>query len=89
MSADELERYSKLVSNQRSKLSIPQKMEMYGLWRVATQGKCTLKQPSRTNLLQYRKWTAWKKYEHLTQQDARELFVEKAKAIIKKSPSKL
>lgn len=89
MSAEEFERYTKLVSNLQSNLSIPEKIEMYGLWCVATQDKCTHKQPSRANLVKYSKWTAWKKYEHLGQKKARELFVEKAKTIVNKYPSRL
>lgn len=89
MSAEEFERYSKLVSPLRSKMSIPQKIEMYGLWCVASRGKCTRKQPYRTNLLEYGKWSAWKKYEHLGQKRARELFVAKAKALMTRYPSKL
>ncbi|GET92325.1 acyl-coa binding protein, putative [Leishmania tarentolae] len=89
MSTDKFEQYAKLVSNLRSNLSIPQKIEMYGLWCVATRDKCTQKQPSRTNMVKYGKWAAWKKYEHLGQQKARELFVEKAQAIVAKYSSKL
>ncbi|CAG9582137.1 putative acyl-CoA binding protein [Leishmania major strain Friedlin] len=89
MSAEEFERYTKSVSDLRSNLSIPQKIEMYGLWCVATRGKCTLKQPSRANMVEYGKWAAWKKYEPLGQQKARELFIEKAKTIVAKYPSKL
>ncbi|KAG5468304.1 hypothetical protein LSCM1_02283 [Leishmania martiniquensis] len=89
MSAEEFERYSKLLSPLRSKLSMQQKIEMYGLWCVATRDKCTRAQPSRRNLVDYGKWAAWKKYEHLGTEKARGLFVEKAKAIMTKNSSKL
>ncbi|KAK7196824.1 acyl-CoA binding protein [Novymonas esmeraldas] len=89
MSAEEFEKYSKLVSPMRARLSMAQKVEMYGLWCVASRGKCTQKQPYRTNLLEYGKWVAWKKYEHLGQSKARELFVAKAKAIMSRGLSRL
>ncbi|KAG5468723.1 hypothetical protein CUR178_01558 [Leishmania enriettii] len=89
MSAEEFERYSKLLSPLRSKLSIQQKIEMYGLWCVAARDQCTSKQPSRTNPVKYGKWAAWKKFEHLGKEKARELFVQKAKAIMATHPSKL
>lgn len=89
MSASEFEKYEGLVAKVRSKLSIPQKIEMYGLWCVATRGACTRKQPSRARLLEYGKWAAWKKYEHLGKDRARERFVEKAKELLTKTSSKL
>ncbi|KAG5493997.1 hypothetical protein JKF63_01830 [Porcisia hertigi] len=89
MSTEECERYSRLVFPLRSKMSVSQKIEMYGLWCVAQHGKCTRKQPSRAKILEYGKWAAWKKYEPVGQKRARELFVEKAKAFLVQYPSKL
>lgn len=89
MPVNEFEKYERLVSPLRSKLSIPQKIEMYGLWCVAKRGRCTRRQPFRANLLEYGKWKAWKKYEYLSQEKARELFIAKSKALLKNHMSKL
>ncbi|KPA82332.1 putative acyl-CoA binding protein [Leptomonas pyrrhocoris] len=89
MSAAEFEKYEKLISPLRSKLSISQKIEMYGLWCVAARGKCTRRQPFRANLLEYGKWKAWKRYENLSQEEARAQFIAKSKALLKSHSSKL
>lgn len=89
MSVSEFDKYEKLVSPLRSKLSIPQKIEMYGLWCVAKRGKCTRRQPFRANLLEYGKWKAWRKYEHLSQEQAREQFIAKSKSLLRSYMSKL
>ncbi|CAD2214555.1 acyl-coa binding protein [Angomonas deanei] len=83
---EEFAKFEKSMATIRSKLSIPQKIEMYGLWCVATRGKCDRPQPSRARLLEYGKFKAWKKYEHLTQDEAKKKFIERAKSIL---PSKL
>ncbi|KAL7696058.1 acyl-CoA binding protein [Lotmaria passim] len=89
MSVAEFEKYVKLLSPLQSKLTIPQKIEMYGLWCVAKRGKCTRCQPFRGNMLEYGKWKAWKKYEHLSQEKARDEFIAKAKTLLKSQMSKL
>ncbi|EPY32304.1 acyl-coa binding protein [Strigomonas culicis] len=54
---------------------------MYGLWCVATRGKCDRKQPSRARLLEFGKYKAWKKFEHLSMDDAKKKFIERAKTL--------
>lgn len=78
---DEFPKWEKVMGERRSKMSIPNKIEMYGLWCVSTRGACTRPRPSRTRLLEYGKWAAWKKYEHLGQENARKRFVERARVI--------
>lgn len=82
---DEFAKWEKVMGEKRSKMSIPQKIEMYGLWCVATRGKCTRPKPSPVRLLEYGKWSAWKKYEHLGQEAAKKRFVERAKSIFAES----
>ncbi|CCW60665.1 unnamed protein product [Phytomonas sp. EM1] len=85
--SDEFERYEKLIGDKkiRSNMSLSQKIEIYGLWCVAARGKCTRPKPSRMRLVEYGKWAAWKKYEHLGKDKARKIFVERAKEILGKS----
>lgn len=84
--SDDFEKMEKLMSdkNLRAKMSIPQKIEIYGLWCVAKRGKCTRPQPSRLRPLDYGKWVAWRKYEHLSQEEAKMQFLAKAKVILSK-----
>lgn len=81
---EEFQRLEKAIGTIRAKLSIKQKIEFYGLWCVATRGKCTIPAPSRANLLAYGKYRAWKNSEHLSSQEAKKRFVEKARPIVAK-----
>lgn len=82
---DEFDRYEKLMGDTkiRSSLSLADKKKMYGLWCVATRGRCTQNEPSRLRLLAHGKWAAWKKYENISKEEARSRFVAEARQLMK------
>eukprot|EP00796_Vickermania_ingenoplastis_P007288 gene7288-5131_t len=81
---EEFEFLEKQIGSIRTKLPMRQKIELYGLWCVATRGKCTVKQPSKLNLLAYGKYQAWKKVDHLSKEEAMAQFVAKARPLVAK-----
>lgn len=82
---EEFKRLEKSVGMIRATLPLKQKIELYGLWCVATRGKCTIAAPSRLNLLAREKYRTWKSYEHLSKEEAKKKFVEVARPILAKS----
>ncbi|KAL8273055.1 hypothetical protein Esti_002976 [Eimeria stiedai] len=66
-----------------SPLSIEQQLRFYGLYKRATAGPCTAKQPSRFNLKEYRKWEAWKACDRMSAVEAKKEYVERAKQLEK------
>ncbi|KAL8436221.1 hypothetical protein Efla_003751 [Eimeria flavescens] len=64
-----------------SPLSIEQLLRFYGLYKRATSGPCTEKQPSRFNLKQYKKWEAWKACDKLSALEAKREYVKLAKQL--------
>lgn len=80
----EFQEKEKIIASIRTKLSLKQKIEFYGLWCAATRGKCTIDAPSRANLLAYGKYRAWKSVDHLSKDEAKRAFITKAKPLIAK-----
>ncbi|KAL8434615.1 hypothetical protein ACSSS7_003090 [Eimeria intestinalis] len=69
-----------------SPLSIEQQLRFYGLYKRATAGPCTAKQPSKFNLKQYKKWVrqeAWKACDAMSAVEAKKEYVERAKQLEK------
>ncbi|KAL8455481.1 hypothetical protein Emag_000610 [Eimeria magna] len=66
-----------------SPLSIEEQLRFYGLYKRATAGPCTVKQPSRFNLKQYKKWEAWKACDRMSADEAKKEYVERAKQLEK------
>lgn len=64
-------------------LSIEQQLRFYGLFKRATSGKCTEKQPSRFNIRQYKKWEAWKACDAMSAVEAKREYVQRARELDK------
>lgn len=64
-------------------LTIEQQLRFYGLFKRATSGKCTEKQPSRFNLRQYKKWEAWKACDGMSALEAKREYVQMARKLDK------
>lgn len=79
---EEFERLEKAIGMIRKGLPLDKKIKLYGLWCVATRGKCTNPAPSRFNLLAYAKHSAWKSHDHLSKEEAQKKFVEVAKPLV-------
>lgn len=82
---EEFNRLEKAVGMIRGTLPLKKKVELYGLWCVATRGKCNIPAPSRLNLLAYGKYSSWKNYDHLSKDEAKKKFVEIARPLVTKS----
>ncbi|CDJ39032.1 hypothetical protein, conserved [Eimeria tenella] len=69
-------------------LSVEQQLRFYGLFKRATAGPCTAKQPSRFNIREYKKWEAWKACDKLSALEAKREYVQRAREL-KKTYSRL
>ncbi|CDJ64855.1 hypothetical protein, conserved [Eimeria necatrix] len=69
-------------------LSVEEQLRFYGLFKRATAGPCTAKQPSRFNIREYKKWEAWKACDKLSALEAKREYVQRAREL-KKTYSRL
>ena len=58
------------------KLSNSDKLEFYSLFKQASVGPCTGKQPSRLNIVARAKYDAWKALGKLSKDDAKRRFIQ-------------
>ncbi|KAH9577322.1 Acyl-CoA-binding protein [Trypanosoma melophagium] len=80
-------RLSKIVETKatRPPMSLTTKLELYGLWNQAMYGPNKRRQPSRLSVAAYAKWSAYKKYEHMSKEEAKKKFSEIAEKAVKAS----
>jgi len=66
-----------------SKVSDEQKLEIYALFKQATVGDVNIEKPGMLSLdMKGRaKWDAWKAKEHISQDDAKEAYIDLVKEI--------
>ena len=79
---DDFFKYSELISNSSIKLPNDLKLELYGLYKVGTVGKCLGQPPAFYDMIAKAKYEAWRKLDGLTQQKAREKYVEQVKDLV-------
>lgn len=82
---DKFKAAQRQLEERKPKLNNNQKLEFYGVFKQATVGKNTTPQPKKSDLKAYYKWTAWNKVSGLTQDQAKEKFVELANKVLSKS----
>ncbi|MCG8316950.1 MAG: acyl-CoA-binding protein [Pseudomonadales bacterium] len=57
------------------------KLDMYSLFKQATEGDVTGKRPGMTNFVGRAKWDAWNKLKGMSAEDAMQTYIEKIDAI--------
>ena len=80
---DDFLKYSELISNSSIKLPNDLKLELYGLYKVGTAGKCLGQPPAFYDMIAKAKYEAWMKFDGLTQLEARKKYVERVKDLVK------
>ncbi|EFJ17578.1 hypothetical protein SELMODRAFT_114584 [Selaginella moellendorffii] len=58
------------------KVSSETQLQLYGLYKVATEGPCHTVQPSALKMTARAKWNAWQKLGNISQEEAMERYVE-------------
>jgi diazepam-binding inhibitor (GABA receptor modulator, acyl-CoA-binding protein) len=79
---DQFKKVQQLLAEAKPKLNTTQKLLFYGYYKQATIGKNTTPQPKRSDLSGTYKWNAWKKVESLSQDEAKNKFIELAKTFL-------
>jgi acyl-CoA-binding protein/regulator of sirC expression with transglutaminase-like and TPR domain len=72
----------KRVGESKAPISVDEKLRIYALFKQASQGKCTLAQPSLINVTERAKWNAWHELGDMPKEKARALYVELADSLI-------
>ena len=85
--SDEFTKVADLLSNSTVKLSNQDRLELYGLYKAATQGKCTIKSPPFYEMQAKAKYEAWKKVDGLSRLEAQTKYVEIGKQLLNVSDS--
>jgi diazepam-binding inhibitor (GABA receptor modulating acyl-CoA-binding protein) len=64
------------------KLDVKKKLTFYALYKQATEGKCTQKEPSKMDMAAHYKWKAWTQCGDMSKEDAKKKYVELAKSVL-------
>lgn len=64
------------------KVDMKQKLAFYGLFKQATEGKCNVKAPSKTDIANYYKWKAWTTCGDMSKEEAMKKYVELATSVM-------
>lgn len=59
------------------------KLEIYGLFKQSTIGKCNAKKPGMTDFVGKAKWTAWNKLGSISQEDAKQTYIDLVNSLVK------
>lgn len=70
-----------LVGKCINKLSIEDQLYFYSLFKQATLGNCTTEAPSKADVVEFKKWTAWKALVGMNATEARESYIAAAISI--------
>ena len=71
------------------KLDTKKKLMFYALFKQATEGKCTGKAPSRSDMVAFYKHKAWSQCGDMSKEDAKKKYLELAKSVVPGIASKL
>jgi diazepam-binding inhibitor (GABA receptor modulating acyl-CoA-binding protein) len=63
-------------------LDMRKKLTFYALYKQATEGPCTGKEPRKSDMAAYYKWKAWKTCGQMSKDDAKKKYVEMAKSVL-------
>ncbi|KAG8346856.1 putative Acyl CoA binding protein [Trypanosoma vivax] len=74
---EKFQRISKLIESKvtRPPMNLSTKLELYGLWNQAVHGPVSTPKPSRMKIVAHAKWSAHKRYEHLSTEEAKKRFL--------------
>ncbi|KAL6123060.1 hypothetical protein ACLB2K_075583 [Fragaria x ananassa] len=61
---------------ERTKVSTEKQLQLYGLYKIATEGPCSLPQPSALKMTARAKWQAWQKLGAMPPEDAMEKYLD-------------
>ncbi|KAF9616398.1 hypothetical protein IFM89_029652 [Coptis chinensis] len=61
-------------SNQR--VSSENQLQLYGFYKIATQGPCTTPQPSALNMSARAKWNAWQRLGSMSAEEAMQMYIK-------------
>ncbi|OAD69794.1 hypothetical protein PHYBLDRAFT_9242, partial [Phycomyces blakesleeanus NRRL 1555(-)] len=65
-----------LPDNDTVQLTASERLNLYGLYKQATQGDCTQPKPSSRDVAECAKWKAWDRLQGLCPTDAQTFYVE-------------
>ena len=71
------------------KLDNRKKLMFYALFKQATEGPCTGKAPSRSDMVAYYKHKAWSQCKNMSKDDAKKKYLELACSVVPDLKSKL
>ncbi|PRQ60477.1 putative FERM/acyl-CoA-binding protein, 3-helical bundle [Rosa chinensis] len=60
----------------RTKVSTEAQLQLYGLYKIATEGPCSVPQPSALKMTARAKWQAWQKLGAMPPEDAMEKYID-------------
>ncbi|KAL6127541.1 hypothetical protein ACLB2K_070906 [Fragaria x ananassa] len=61
---------------ERTKVSTEKQLQLYGLYKIATEGPCSVPQPSALKMTARAKWQAWQKLGAMPPEDAMEKYLD-------------
>jgi len=62
------------------------KLQIYGLFKQATKGRCNVKKPGMTDFVGRAKWTAWNELGDISMDEAKKRYVELVDGLVKAEP---
>ena len=65
----------------KAKVSDEQKLELYALYKQATEGDCKTDKPGLFNLVEKEKWKAWKALEGMSERDAKKKYIRRVEKL--------
>jgi diazepam-binding inhibitor (GABA receptor modulating acyl-CoA-binding protein) len=64
------------------KLDVRKKLMFYALYKQATEGRCTGKEPSKMDMANHYKWKAWTQCGDMSKEEAKKKYLELAKSVL-------
>ncbi|KAI9307403.1 acyl-CoA-binding protein [Cunninghamella echinulata] len=61
--------------NSRWQPPVNDKLQLYGLYKQATEGDCTVPKPSSRDIVRLAKWKAWDQLRHLSPVEAQKQYI--------------
>ena len=80
----EFEIYSQSIKALKTKPTDDELLNLYGLYKQATEGNCNTSQPWVFQIKEYSKWNAWTKRKDMNNLDATKRYINVAKNLIEK-----
>ena len=85
----DFEKYSQLVKLLPTKPNDNDLLILYGLYKQSIIGNCNIKRPNGLfNIKEQKKWDAWNNIKNTTLDDAKELYINKVKELMRLQNSK-